>query len=556
MLVSLAVQNFAIIDNLQIDFSSGMTVLTGETGAGKSLIIDAIGLLFGKRASNDMIRFGENKATIEGVFSHLSPETICFLEQLGIDIQDDDLLIIKRELYASGKSICRVNNIAITLNQLQEMCELIGDIHTQNDTIGLINPKNYLKFLSYPSYSVDLKTYENALKLFKEADKKYQSLLKQATESKEKEDFLLYQFKEFKQANLDLQEEASLKQEVSYLENFEKISENLQEFDDIYQKQAILEHMYHSIQVLSKLEKFNNEFTSIRTSLEELYYSLEELVNHPQLKMNRIDFDYQRLDEINQRLGIYSDFRRKYKKEIPEIIAYFEKIKSELDLIENYDMYLKEYYNERTIAYDKTRAIAQQIRNHRIEASSKLVEQVKLHLQDLQLKNVRFEIAFNALSNENIVFKNDGIDEVEFLVSFNKGEPVKPLSKVASGGEMSRFMLALKTVFGHSLPLQTKIFDEIDHGVSGAIAYSIAQKMKTISNDSQVLCITHLPQVASICDSHFKISKAIDQNRTYTLIKALNEEEKIIEIARMISKGEPTVASLNLAKELRGHTSL
>lgn len=553
MLVSLIVKNFAIIDNIQIDFKEGMSVLTGETGAGKSLIIDAIGLLFGKRANNDMIRYGESKATIEGVFSNYSKSVLNILQNLGIEIENDDFLVIKREIYNTGKSICRVNNNVITLTQLNEISDEIGDIHSQFDTIGLINPKNYIKFVSSPEILNCLNTYQINLKEYRKNLKEYEELKNKSKESKQKEDFLRFQLNEFQRANLNIEEEDELKKELEYLTNYESISESINEINNLIFEGEVLDNIYRSISQLQKLEKFDSNFKILKSSIEECYYTLEELFNNPLLKNQNFEFDINHLEEINTKLAVYSDFKRKYKKDIKDIIIYFDNLKKELDLIENYDFYLQELKSKTDNSYIKTINIAKDIRDKRIKLSKELSVAIKNHLQDLQLNNVVFEIKFNDL--DNIIFNNDGIDEIDFEISFNKGEPLKPLSKVASGGELSRFMLAMKTALNDKIDLQTLIFDEIDNGVSGSVAYSIAQKIKFISKKSQVLCITHLPQVASICDHHYQISKSVDNNRTYTIIKELNLEERTFEIAGMISKGNPTEASLNLAKELLSTTS-
>lgn len=552
MLVSLNVINFAIIDNIQIDFHQGMSVLTGETGAGKSLIIDAIGLLFGKRATNAMIRFGETKATIEGVFTDYSQKAKNIITDFGITV--DDELIIKREIYSNGKSTCRINNSLITLSQLLDFSEYLGDIHTQSDTIGLINPKNYLTFLTNDKINEDLITYYDFLKVYKESNREYTQLVNKSTEAKNKEDFLKFQIKEFEIANLTIDEEEELKKESAYLTNYEDIANNIKEINQIYSEDEVLDNIYRSLTSFQKLIKYDQKYENIKKQVEDCYYILEETIQSPLLKIKNVEFDEKRLDEINSRLSVYSDLKRKYKKDTTEIITLFENLKKELDLINNYDFYLTELKVKTDNAYIKALEIAKNIRAERIKFSEDLSGQIKKHLHDLQLKNVQFEIKFNELSDK-MELKPNGIDEVDFIVSFNKGEPLKPLSKVASGGEMSRFMLALKTVLGNNIPLAIKIFDEIDNGVSGAIAYSIAEKIKYIANKSQVLCITHLPQVASIAKHHYKISKVIENNRTYTKIDELNVNERIYEIASMISNNKPTDASINLAMELLSTTA-
>lgn len=548
MLVSLSVRNFAIIDFIQLDFHPGMSVLTGETGAGKSLIIDAIGLLFGKKADSELIRFGEIKATIEGVFSSQDNDLRDYLKQLGMETEEE--IIIKRELYASGKSICRVNNVAVTLAQLQDISEFLGDIHSQNDTIGLVNPKNYLKFIQNDQIEKEVILYQSLLKEYRKKLAAYHDLIQKEIESKEKEDFLRFQFKELTLLNLSVEEEENLKQEILYWSNAELIAENMKEFHQHLEDSQVFDHLYDAINALAKISKYDLTYETIKKGIEEHYYALEEIAKNPKLRLSNLEYDEQTINEINERLAVYSEMRRKYKKTTPELLDYFKKIKDELSLIENYDFLVKEAKEQTENFYDQTVKKALEIRQLRQNVCQSIQEKMNVHLVDLELKNVQFEITFNELPKDEIRFYPEGIDQIDFLVSFNKGEPVKSLAKVASGGEMSRFMLALKVVLGDFIKVQTKIFDEIDHGVSGAIAYSIAKKIKEISQKSQVLCITHLPQVASISNHHLKIAKKVEQNRTLTQVFTLTTEERVVELARMISKGEPTPASLLLGREL------
>ncbi|MBO4622659.1 MAG: DNA repair protein RecN [Bacilli bacterium] len=547
MLVNLNVKNFAIIDNINVTFKDGMTVLTGETGAGKSLIIDAIGLLFGKRASMDMIRSGEDKATIEGTFSDYDSEITKILDEIGIDYQDEEYLTIKREIYASGKSVCKINNQTCNLSQLAEISEFIGDIHCQEDTIGLINPKNYLRFLNNNDIEKKADEYAKSYNEYKANLASYKELLKKSEESKEKEDFLKYNLKEYNNAKLDVNEEINLKQEASNMANYEKMVSDVKEINDVYNSDS-LSSLYQVVKSLDRLAKYDEAYLELKKNFEEAYYNLEAIFEDDKLRLSNFEYDEDRLDQINNRLLVYSDFKRKYKKDIPELIEYFEGIKKELDFIENYDVYLEDAKNKLDLSLTNTYNLGLKLHDARSQVAKLLEEDVKNNLVDLQLKNALFEIRFNEISKDNLY--KDGLDQIDFLVTFNKGEPLKPLSKVASGGELSRFMLAIKTSLGKSLPLQTKIFDEIDHGVSGAVAFAIGKKISSIAKSSQVLCITHLPQVASIANHQLNISKYVDENRTYSVVNELTDEERIIEIAKMISNGNVTNASIETTKEL------
>jgi len=548
MLVTLNVKNFAIIDNIQIDFDNGFTVLTGETGAGKSLIIDAISLLFGERASNELIRHGEQKATIEGIFSNYDNKIIEYLQEFNIEYDEDEFLVIKRELYQSGKSICKINNQTISLNQLKQISEFIGDIHSQLETFGLINPKNYLSFLRNEEIDNLVNDYTNELKQYKKYVSDLNELNNKITENSLKEDYLKYQLNELNKANLSVEEESELLSELKILSNSEKMKSLISIIKDTLTNGDLLSNLYESINALDKLSTYDERFNELKKITEEAYYNLEDVSNDKLLSSNLYDFDERRFNEINDRLGLYSDLKRKYKKNVNELVEYQEKLRIDLESIGNFEL-LKDSLNKNiSKSYNNTLELANKIRHLRKNNAIIIENTIKQHLLDLQLNNAKFEILFNEINE--IVFNKDGIDAIDFLVSFNKGEPLKSLSKTASGGELSRFMLALKTILGDKLPMQTKIFDEIDSGVSGNIAYSIGKKLQEISKNSQVLCITHLPQVASLANNHLKISKEISDNRTFTKIKLLDYSERITEIASMISNNNISEASLKYAEEL------
>ncbi|MDY2902590.1 MAG: DNA repair protein RecN, partial [Bacilli bacterium] len=543
---TLNVKNFAIIDNIKIDFNDGLTVLTGETGAGKSLIIDAISLLFGERASNDLIRYGEDKATIEGLFSNYDSNIKGLLNKYDIDYDESDYLIVKRELYASGKNICKINNQNVTLNQLKEISMYIGDIHSQLETFGLINPKNYILFLHNSKTNELLELYENNLKKYRKAKKEYDELISKNDENTKRLDFIKYQLNELTQAKLSLSEEEELKNESKFLSNFEDVSSTLFELKNNFLNDQTLSNLYESLNLMQKLSKYDEKYLEFKNILEEAYYNIEEVANDKSLSVNVIDFDERRLDEVNERLAIYSELKRKYKMTTEELIAFKEKLENTINEVDNFDFNLKELEKNVNIYLDEVMNVGNNLHEERVKISKQIMNEIMPHLLDLQLSNTLFEIDVNNTKN----LLRDGLDEVNFNVTFNKGEPVKPLSKIASGGELSRFMLALKTVLGDNLPMQTKIFDEIDSGVSGNVAYSIGKKLHNISKTSQVLCITHLPQVASVADHHIKISKTLIEGRTITKIDVLDYDGRVQEIASMISNGVPTEASLNYAKEL------
>lgn len=543
MLKSLTVKNLAIIDNIQIDFNNGMTVLTGETGAGKSLIIDAIGLLFGDRASTELVRDGEAKTFIEGIFTDYNENVRNLLNEY--DIEEEDFLIIRREIYSTGKSIGKINGNSVSVSVLNEFGNYLGNIHTQFDTQKLINPNNYFDYIDDEKINTYVNNYKIKLSEFKKADKKYNDLLKTSNEANQKLDFLKYQLNELDKANLNEDEEISLLKESKVYNNYEKIMRNYTEFNKMYNENNILDNIYDSINCLEKLAEFDENFISKKETLNEIYYNLNDLVYEVNNSFKQVDFDEDEAERINLRLSVYSDLKRKYKMNTAELISYFKKIKEEVNLYENHDVFLNDYKKERDKLFNETCLIADEITNLRKEKAKLLEKDIINSLQELQLKNVSLNITITKGD-----FKEKGQDLIDFLVSFNKGENVKSLNKIASGGELSRFMLALKELSSYNMKNQTLVFDEIDTGVSGEVAYSIADKINKISKYTQVLCVTHLPQVASICDNHFNITKKFVDNKTVTDIKLLDNDERINVIASMLSKKNITDASIQLAKEM------
>ena len=543
MLVTLTVQNLAIIDNLSVDFSEGMTVLTGETGAGKSLIIDAIDLLFGRRASTDLIRYGETKAIIEGVFSETPPAAKNLLGE-----SEDDYLVLRREIHANGKSLCKINNITVTLAQLSAVADELGDIHTQFDTQGLFNRKNYLGFLDDRAVEEDLEEYRRRLKTFRALDGKHRELTEKSQTDARQLEILKYQQADLSKARLSPEEEEELKSRAAYLTNFEEINLNIKGFAGIYDEANVLDNVYRSLEYLDKLSSFDKKYADYKRRLEELYYSLEDLVDEVSRDAKEFEFDEGELDRINERLGLYSDLKRKYKLSTAEIIALHDKISEEIDAIENYDYRLAALEKELAGAREAVLETANAIREKRIALARRLEEEIKAGLEDLQLLNTAFKFAFKDITE--LMFYENGIDEIDFLITFNPGEPLRPLSKVASGGELSRFMLALKAILFTKINLQTIVFDEIDAGISGSVAYSIAAKIKQISKQAQVLCVTHLPQVAAAADHHISVTKRVTGDRTSTEITRLDYSGRVNEIGEMISNGAATLASKALAAEL------
>lgn len=558
MLQELKIKDFAIIDDLTIQFNEGMTVLTGETGSGKSIIIDAINLLLGERATSDVIRFDKEKAVVEALFYYDNPQIDSLLEEMGIEVADG-MLIINREIARNGRNICRINGQLVTVNQLKQLGNLLVDVHVQHDTQRLISASNYLYLLD--SFADNeffqlLENYQEILHEYNDLIHEYRTLINEHKTNQEKKDFYEFQLNELKQANLSLNEYEELFEKQKSYDNYDKLYENLSLAYQKLGENNTASNIYESATILNKLGFISTKYNEMSETLFSIYYQLDDLINILNDEIQTLDYDPVELDRINARLAIYSSFKRKYKMEIPELIDYMNGLREKIDRIENFDFLIRDYENKLQDNFKLCLKLAFDLREKRMKIARNIESSLIEHLKDLRLLNSRFEIRFNDLEiSENDylndkIFTNQGIDIVDFYISFNLGEPVKPLSKVASGGELSRFMLGLKTILTEKQKLSTIIFDEIDTGVSGITASAIAQKIKRISNSTQVLCITHLPQVASISDHHLYISKIENNNRTNTIVKELTGEERVAEIAKMISGANVDAMTLYTARNM------
>lgn len=557
MLVQLKIKNFAIIDDLDISFEDGMTVLTGETGSGKSIIIDAIGLVLGERAQVDMIRHGKDQAVIEASFAYSHPKISELLGQFGIE--EDEVLVIYRELNRKGRTICRINGHLVTVNQLKQLSNYLVDIHVQHDTTKLIQTDNYLYIIDALADKEleDIKSkYSEAYEKYRETQTKYQNLLKLNQTNQAELEFYKFQLQELKQANISIEEYMELNERRNVIANYDKIYENLNlAYNSIREKQS-LETLYEAGVNLSKIADVNESYKDLSEQFFNYYYQLEDIVNTLGDEVMQLDYHPDELNQIEARLAVYSQLKRKYREEVEDLVQRIEDLEEKIHSIDHYEdrlaelsQELKERYN---IAYDQ----ALKLREVRLDLCETIKTDVLRHLKDLKLENTTFEIVFNELKEaeddyiKGSIFNPDGIDTIDFYLSFNIGEPVKPLNRVASGGELSRFMLALKTVLMQKQHLSTMVFDEIDTGVSGITASAIAKKIKAISNEIQVLCITHLPQVAAIADQQLLIYKEEIEERTQTLVKYLELDERVHEIAKMMTGDLVTDVALENAKNL------
>ena len=551
MLQTLSIKQFAIIDELDINFSDGLTVMSGETGSGKSIIIDAIGQLIGMRASSDYVRHGEKKAIIEGIFDiDESKDAINILESLAIDV-DEDFLLVKREIFSSGKSICRINNQTVTLQDLRKVMQELLDIHGQHETQSLLKQKYHLQLLDdyadnqysdlLNQYQLSYKQYKNKRKELEELESADQALLQRL-------DLMKFQLEELTEASLKEGEVDQLESDIKRIQNSEKLNLALNNAHQVLtDENAIPDRLYELSNYLQTINDIVPEkFVRLKEDIDQFYYILEDAKHEIYDEMANTEFDEQVLNEYESRMNLLNNLKRKYGKDITELIAYQSKLANEIDKIENYEQSTSQLREEIKTLYNEVIDIGKKLSQERRRVARELRDHIVSEIQNLQMKDANLEISFKPLDEPTI----EGIEFVEFLISPNRGEPLKSLNKIASGGELSRIMLALKSIFVKSRGQTAILFDEVDSGVSGQAAQKMAEKMRDIAQYIQVICISHLPQVASMSDHHLLISKASNADRTTTQVKELKDENKIDEIARMISGASVTELTRENAKEM------
>ncbi|UOQ85962.1 DNA repair protein RecN [Gracilibacillus salinarum] len=564
MLTELSIKNFAIIEQLSISFQSGLTVLTGETGAGKSIIIDALGLLIGGRGSVEYVRHGEKKAELEGLFiiEDLEHPVYQKTKELGIDINDDQMLVLHRTISHSGKSICRINGKLTTLAILKEIGQSVLDIHSQHETQALLNKEKHLELLDsyYQSNHPDFKkSYQHLYKHWKQLKDKFEASNKNEQELAQRMDLLDFQLKEIQNADLQPNEDELLTEERNELQHFEKIHSNLNDaYNALHGEQKGLDWMSHAANHLEEAGEHHQAVKKMHQDYIDHYYLMEEISYQIRQQLESMDYEPGRLEVIESRLHEIDQLKRKYGQSVEEIMTYSAKIEEELDEIKHRDQHLENLSHSLQEAAHDLLVEAKELYLLRKNAAKQLEKAVLAELKDLYMDKTVFEVDVSIPNREQgISFEGKkvsphphGIDQARFLISTNPGEPVKDLDRIASGGEMSRIMLALKNIFSKHQGITSVIFDEVDTGVSGRVAQSMAEKIHNISSGSQVLCITHLPQVASIADTHLRIEKIVENNRTHTSLQELSFEQRIDEIGKMITGEELTTASKTHAREL------
>lgn len=550
MLSELSIRNFAIIESLSISFEKGLTVLTGETGAGKSIIIDAVHLLVGGRGSSEFIRHGENKAEIEGLFL-VEDQHPCYHKALefGIEIEEG-MIVLRRDMTKSGKSVCRINGKLVTIAVLREFGSTLIDIHGQHEHQDLMNESKHISLLDQFGGAdiMEAQTeYQRVYKRYEETKKRIKSLSENEQKMAHRLDLIQFQLEEIQNADLHLNEDDRLLEEKSRLSNFQRIFASLQAaYESLRGEQTGLDWVGMAMSHLENAVELDSENKEMYEIVSNCYFQLEDVMQSVRNKLESMEFNPERMNEIEERLTEINGLKRKYGHTIQEILEYAATIDEEIETIQNKETHIHQLEKELASLTKDLMLEAKQLTDLRKKTANTLTKLIHRELKDLYMDKTIFEVNFKTLDS----YQKNGKDIVEFFISTNPGEPLKPLAKIASGGEMSRMMLALKSIFSIHQGVTSLIFDEVDTGVSGRVAQAIGEKIYKISNISQVLCISHLPQVAAIADTHLFIAKKIKDGRTKTSVIAMSEKEKIKEIGRMISGAEITDLTKQHAEEL------
>lgn len=550
MLKKLSIKNLAIIENIDVSFGEGFTVLTGETGAGKSLVIDSLSLLLGARASNELIRSGEDSASIQGVFETKSPALNAILSSLNIPDNDGEIIVART--LSKTRSLIKVNGVTVTLQDLLKISKHLADIHSQFDFEKILNPENYLEIIdgfSYELTSSYKKEYSKLLGEYKEKKAQYLSLVEKQKKIDEDRDFFEFQYKELKAADLKEGEEEEIASEISLLTNYDKIYSLSQEANEIAHED-FMDRLYELNKIVGTLAKYQPQYQETHDALDEKYFEVIDMIDTLKKSFRDIDYDPERLNELEQRDSDLSDLKRKYKKSIAELIAYKNELAETLGENNSFEDQLIE---KKTIMDEALKAViakGEELTTIRKRSATKIEKELQNCMSDLLLR-ATFKVDFlaNPAQNDSIL-KEDGLDTIDFLIETNVGEGLKSLGKIISGGEASRIMLAFKTILIKANKTPTVIFDEIDTGISGESAQAVARKIHEISLSTQVISITHMPQVASLSNHHILITKEVKGNRTFAHMKELSLDEKIRQVAYLISGGSITEKQLEYAKEM------
>ncbi len=539
MLQSIHIKNVALIERLDMEFSNGFNVLTGETGAGKSILIDAVNLVLGERASKELIAHGADKATVDAVFSYENASDTLnrVLDEIGVEQSDE--LFLSRELSPSGKSVSRLNGVLVPLNVIKRVSDLLVDVHGQHEHQSLLSPSSHMRFLDTFGASTILPVKEKLLLAYQNCKALQKSMLSGFSSKDEREremDILAYQIREISAAKLKSDEEEKLKAERDLLANAEHIQIAFEKSgESLTGDGGVLSLISDARKQMQSIETLSPEYAALAQRLNDAYFNLEDIAYTLRGASEGMEFDPKRLDAIETRLEHIKSLKRKYGTSVDEVLAFCAEAQNKLDALCADTKMQSELQAKLDTALREYMALAEKLSVQRRKTAKALSAAVLNELVELGLEKTHFEVSFKELQHKEPAI--NGLDDVEFLLSTNPGEPLKPLEKVASGGELSRIMLAFKAIFAQNDEIGTLIFDEVDTGVSGRTAAMVGDKMVHIADARQVICITHLPQIAALADAHFLVEKNDDGKHTRTSVRRLTLEERREQVAQMMGGG-------------------
>ena len=550
MLSNLYIENIAVIEKTNIEFSPGLNVLTGETGAGKSIVIDSINAILGKRSSKGLVRSGTDKAFVSATFEELGPLVIKKLTSMGYETEDG-VLILQRELSASGKNTCRINSRPCTVSALKEIGEYLVNIHGQNDNLELMNPALHIVYIdALADIASELSSFRQTFRMWKEAREELDSQDSDEQQRLSRIDLLRFQIEELENTSVTVGEYDVLTAEKNALLNREKIAKELMKAQialdgDGDGEQGALRLLDDASSALIAASRYLEQMEGIADRLSSAFYELQEVSSDLRSSVDDIDASPERLEEIEERLDLLYRMKKKYGSTEEEMLSYLDDAKKELGFLTDY-AYNREQLEKRCAAlFAQANEKAQRLSDIRKKVCESFITSVEKEMAFLEMPNIRLEI-----TQERTELNTRGFDRIEFLISANPGEDPKPVSKIASGGELSRMMLAIKTVLSKADFVDTLIFDEIDTGISGSAAGRVGKKLKELSHDRQVMCVTHQAQIAAFADAHLLIQKSVENGRTYTHVTSLEDDGRVEELARIVGGEEITGTARDHAKEL------
>ena len=552
MLEHLHIRNVALIKESEISFGDGLNILTGETGAGKSMIIDSLQFALGGRAGKDFLRHGEKQAAVEALFSVQSQALTEKLAENGIVPEEDGTLLITRTLSEAGKSVCRINGSTVTVGMLKEIAEDMIDIYGQHEHQSLLNPVKHIRLLDRfcgAGFGEAMEEYKNSRQRLKDLEKQLTILIGDESQREQRMDMLLFQKEEIEAAELQEGEEDALLEQKKRLSSMERLIRLTGEsvtllYDGDDRAPSACDQLGDALAKLREAAEYDAALSPLADALADGYAAVEDCARELKREAEKQEADQEELERIEERLQLFYKLKRKYGGSIEAVLEFYEKAVQELEFLSNSSEKAAELSAKKAEEEKRLSALAETLTARRRATAEQVEEQIETALHDMEMKHARFHIQIE----EKADWGADGKDKVEFLISANAGEPLKPLAKIASGGEMSRVMLALKTVLVDADEIGTFIFDEIDTGVSGRTARRVGEKMRFLGGKRQLLCITHLPQIAAMADNHFLIEKESDAGETVTRVTALDEEGAVREVARLMN--DVTETTLAAAREL------